>query len=197
MSRLPQGSAEILLAVHICLKKRSDRQFAPLRGELCNGRNDPSRQPRLASCNYSFGKRRERYRGFESPRSTIQSIVLRTFRRIARNRRVCARFAINAWTRRAAPAAVLEEYGKNYPPSILLGPRMFARTSHSSIIPRCSPYGRPFYRGELSATARQAREQLVGSHLTRLESRRLPRPRKTRVRRTTIYLIQLLDTSHR
>src|SRR4029077_1129752 len=107
MRRLPQGSAEILLAVHICLKKRSDREFALFRGELCKGRNDPSRQPRLASWNYSFGKRRERYRGFESPRSTIQSIVLRTFRRIARNRRVCARFAINAWTRRAAPAAVI------------------------------------------------------------------------------------------
>src|SRR5882762_5792877 len=36
------------------------------RGKLWKGRNDPSRQPRLSSCNYSFGKRRERYRGFES-----------------------------------------------------------------------------------------------------------------------------------
>jgi hypothetical protein len=59
------------------------------RGELCKGRNDPSRQPRLASCNYSFGKRRERYRGFES--SSLHHLVHRaplTFLRIVRNPRV-------------------------------------------------------------------------------------------------------------
>jgi hypothetical protein len=36
--------------------------------------NDPSRQPRLSSRNYSFGKRRERYRGFES--SSLRQGVL-------------------------------------------------------------------------------------------------------------------------
>jgi hypothetical protein len=39
-----------------------------------------------------------------------------------------------AWTRRAAPAVVIRrKTGKTYPGSILLGPCMFARTSHSSI----------------------------------------------------------------
>ena len=41
-----------------------------------------------------------------------------------------------AWTRRAAPGgADRGEHGKTYPGSILLGQRMFARTSHSSIEP--------------------------------------------------------------
>jgi hypothetical protein len=41
-----------------------------------------------------------------------------------------------AWTRRAAPAALIGEHGKTYPGSILLGPRMFARTAHSPIEPK-------------------------------------------------------------
>ena len=66
--------------------------------------------------------------------STIQSVSFGTYRRIARNPRACARFAIALGPRERLGRADWGKYGKSYPGSILMGPWMFARTSHMEAV---------------------------------------------------------------
>ena len=70
------------------------------------------RQPRLASCNYSFGKRRERYRGFES--SSLRHAVsgLRhSPGMIAKSARVGAMRPLHRHRRELTCEAVLRYFG--------------------------------------------------------------------------------------
>src|SRR5580704_8078712 len=51
--------------------------------------------------------------GSNPPFSTIQSVSFGTYRRIAGKARVCARSAMNVWTRRAYPVAVIGGLRRN------------------------------------------------------------------------------------
>jgi hypothetical protein len=65
-----------------------------------------------------------------SPRSTIQSVGFRIVRRIAQNRAHARDLRLRSDPENGSGGADRRKHGKSYPGSILLGPWMFARTSH-------------------------------------------------------------------